>query len=384
MLDKNKFGFDTQAIHVGEPKPFIGRAVTTPIFQSSTFEYGGETDYNDVIYLRLNNTPNHKTLSEKLSALEGTETGVVTSSGMSAITTALLSLIDVGEHLICQDSLYGGTHHFLHEQFAKYGRQVSFFPLEDAANLKKYMTPKTKGVYVEAVSNPLLKIVDLKAVAAFAKANGLTTFIDNTFPSPYNFNPAKIGFDVVLHSATKYINGHTDIVAGAILTSNALYKKIVPIINHLGPCLDPHACFLLNRGLKTLGVRMRYQNDSSQKLAEALSTVKKIRRVIYPGLTSHPDHQRAKELFKGFGGIVSFEYEGDAKDLDARLQKMKLPAFAPSLGGVETLVTRPATTSHSGIPKEDRAKLGVSDTLVRVSVGLEDTADLIEDFLSVL
>lgn len=384
MHDETKYGFDTKAIHAGEPKPYIGRAITTPIFQSSTFEYGGETNYNDVIYLRLNNTPNHKTLSEKLSSLEGTETGVVTSSGMSAITTALLSLVEVGEHLICQDSLYGGTHHFLHEQFAKYGRSVSFFPLEDVGNLKKYLTPKTRGIYMESVSNPLLKIADLKTVVSFAKENNLITFIDNTFPSPYNFNPARIGFDVVLHSATKYINGHTDIVAGAILTSRSLYKKIVPIINHLGPCLDPHACFLLNRGLKTLGVRMRYQNESSQKFAEALSKVKSIRKVIYPGLPSHPDHARAKELFRGFGAVVSFEYDGDAKELDSRLQKMKLPGFAPSLGGVETLVTRPATTSHSGIPKEVRAKLGVSDTLVRVSVGLEDTADLIEDFLSVL
>ncbi len=383
MKNKN-FRFDTQAIHAGEPRPFIERAIIAPIFQSSTYEYGGEASYNDVRYVRLNNTPNHTTLAEKLAALEGTETGVVTASGMSAISTALLSVISEGGNLLSQDCLYGGTHHFLHEQYSQFGRSASFFPIEDISNLKKYLTPKTQGIYVESVSNPLLKIGDLKAVVAFAKQNGLITLIDNTFPSPYNFNPAHLGFDVVLHSATKYINGHSDVAAGAILTSHELFKKVVPVMNHLGPCLDPHACFLLNRGLKTLGVRMRFQNESAMKLAQALSSVKKVKKVIYPGLESHPDHRLAKELFRGFGGVVCFEYDGTASELDAKLHKMILPASAPSLGGVETLMTRPATTSHSGVPAAKREQLGVSDSLVRVSVGLEDPEDLIEDFLKVL
>jgi cystathionine beta-lyase/cystathionine gamma-synthase len=379
MKESGRSGFDTQSVHAGEARPFIDRAIVMPIFQSSTFEYWGEKSYNDVRYIRLNNTPNHIALGKKLSAMEGTETAVVTASGMAAISTALLALVGEGGHLIAQDNLYGGSYHFLHEDYPNLGRKVSFFNPDRIEELGKLLKPNTKAIYVESISNPLLKVPDLKAIAAFAKEKGLLTLIDNTFPSPFNFNPTHIGYDVVLHSATKYLNGHSDIVAGAIATSNDLMKRIVPLLNHLGGSLDPHPCFLLQRGMKTLGIRMRWHNDSAKMIATALENHPNISRVLYPGLKSHPDHARANELFRGFGGMISFEHKADNNELDERMKKLKFCALAPSLGGVETLITRPATTSHSGIPKAEREKLGVGDNLVRLSVGLENPEDLISD-----
>ncbi|MFM8313509.1 MAG: trans-sulfuration enzyme family protein, partial [Deltaproteobacteria bacterium] len=287
-------------------------------------------------------------------------------------------------HLMAQDNLYGGTLHFLKEFFPKMGRDVTFFPAEDTANLNKYLKPNTRAVYVESISNPLLKIPDLRAVVNFAKSHGLVSMIDNTFPSPMNFNPIPFGFDVALHSATKYLNGHSDVVAGVMVSSFDLIKKVTPLFNHLGGCLDPHACFLLHRGIKTLGVRVGYQNESALKISEALEKCSKVAKVIYPGLKSHPDHLRAKEWFRGFGGMVSFEFNGSTEQADAALKQLKIPFLAPSLGGVESLYVRPSTASHSGISRTDREKLGIKDTLVRVSIGLENTQDLIEDFTRVL
>ena len=387
-METKDLRFETKLIHGGEPSPLIERAVTMPIFQSSTYEIGdgltGEINYNDIRYVRLNNTPNHLALHEKIAQIELGETALVSSSGMASISSALLGLIGHGEHLIAQDNLYGGTVHFLKEFFPKMGREVTFFPAEETENLAAYLKPNTQAIYVESTSNPLLKIPDLKAVVRFAKSHGLVSMVDNTFPSPVNFNPIPFGFDVSLHSATKYLNGHSDVVAGAMVSSEKLIKKIIPLFNHLGGCLDPHACFLLHRGIKTLGARVRYQNESALKVAKALEKCSKVSRVIYPGLSSHPDHQRAKEWFRGFGGMLSFEFDGDAQQADQALKKLRIPFLAPSLGGVESLYVRPATASHSGLSKTDREKLGIKDSLVRVSIGLEDTQDLIDDFTRAL
>jgi len=387
-METKNLRFETKLIHSGEPSPLIERAVTMPIFQSSTYEIAGddtgEINYNDIRYVRLNNTPNHLALHEKISQIEQGEAAVVSSSGMASITSTLLGLIGPGEHLIAQDNLYGGTLHFLKEFFPRLGREVTFFPAEDTEKLKSVLKTNTRAVYVESVSNPLLKVPELKAVIKFAKEHGLLSMIDNTFPSPVNFNPIPFGFDVVLHSATKYLNGHSDVVAGAMVSNKELVKKIMPLFNHLGGSLDPHACFLLHRGLKTLGVRVRAQNASAYKVAKALQKCSKVSRVIYPGLESHSDHVRAREWFKGFGGMVSFEFDGTVEQADAALKKLKIPRLAPSLGGIESLYVRPATASHSGVPRLEREKLGIKDTLVRVSIGLEDADDLIEDFIQAL
>jgi cystathionine beta-lyase/cystathionine gamma-synthase len=373
-------GRDTLAVHAGEPHPRVSGSVVPPIFPSTTYEYGGEASYDEVRYTRLSNTPNHEMVGKKIAALEGAEAGLVTASGMSAISSALLALVGPGEHLLAQVDLYGGTHHFLTDFFPKLGRTVTFVPTQDPQALERHFRPATKAVYSESVSNPLLEIPDLPAVTAFARKKGIVSLIDNTFPSPVNFNPIEMGYDVVLHSATKYLNGHTDVIAGAVAGKASLVKAVHLYLNHMGGTLDAHSCFLLNRGTKTLGVRVKAQGESALKLAAALEKHPKISRVIYPGLPSHPHHARAREWFRGFGGMLSFEYTGNISALDAGLRKMRYVALAASLGGVESLVTRPATTSHSGMSREERERLGIKDALVRVSVGLEDAADLIADF----
>jgi cystathionine beta-lyase/cystathionine gamma-synthase len=371
-------GFNTQALHEGEE--LYERSVTQPIFQSSTYVYAGEEQYTDVKYGRLNNTPNHLTLSKKLSALEKAQDAVVTSSGMAAVTSALLSLVESGGHLLAQDNLYGGTYYFLKDDFPFWGREVGLFPTDQSSQVEDFLKPNTQAIYVETISNPLLKVPDLQHIVSVAKKRGIITIIDNTFASPYNFNPSTIGFDVVVHSATKYLNGHTDVLAGMVAGKSELLKKTRKLLCHLGPTLDPHACFLLNRGIKTLGLRIRQQNENAQKLAQLLEDFKMVERVYYPGLPSHPDHQRAGGLMKGFGGVLSFEYRGNVSELDRCLGNLKIPFSAPSLGGVESLITRPTTTSHSGISPAERARLGIKDTLVRVSVGIEDFEDLAKDF----
>jgi cystathionine beta-lyase/cystathionine gamma-synthase len=230
------------------------------------------------------------------------------------------------------------------------------------------------------MSNPTLQVSDLKATVAFAKEHGLVSLIDNTFPSPINFRPAEWGFDVSLHSCTKYLNGHSDIVGGACIGRADLIEKITHKLNHLGGSMDPHAAFLLHRGMKTLALRVRYQNESAMKIARFLEAHPAIERVNYPGLESHPRHQRARDLFDGFSGMLSFEIKGGVAAAEGFMHKARLPIIAPSLGGVETLVTRPATTSHSGMSREDRARLGITDRLIRVSVGIEATEEIIEDF----
>ena len=234
------------------------------------------------------------------------------------------------------------------------------------------------------MTNPLLQVADLRAVVSFARAHDLVSMIDNTFASPINFRPAEIGFDLSLHSCTKYLNGHSDIVAGAIIGRSRFVEKITHKLNHLGGSLDPHACFLLHRGMKTLAVRMRYQNESALEIARFLDSHQAVAQVNYPGLEHHPGHQRAKELFEGFSGMLSFELKGGMEAAERFMEKTTLPVIAPSLGGIETLLTRPATTSHSGMPPEERRRLGISDGLIRLSVGIEAPEDLIADFAQAL
>ena len=371
---------ETKLIHAGEPEPLICGAVSMPIFQSSTFEYTGETTYHDLKYIRLNNTPNDIALHQKLAALENSEAALVTASGMAAITTTLLTVLSSGNHLLAQECLYGGTHDFITGDFIELGISFDFIDGDNPGSWKHKLTPNTKAILVETMTNPLLQIADLISVVEFAKEHGLVSIIDNTFASPINFRPSEWGFDLSLHSCSKYLNGHSDIVAGAVIGQTDLIEKITHKLNHLGGSLDPHACFLLHRGIKTLAVRMKYQNESALKIAEFLDSHQAIENVNYPGLKSHLRHQRACELFDGFGGMLSFELKGGIDATERFIQNTTLPIVAPSLGGIESLITRPVTTSHSGLSHKDLQKLGISDSLVRVSVGIEATEDIIEDF----
>jgi len=378
MADNYK-RIETKIIHAGEPRPRIQGAVAMPIFQSSTFEYESQSSYHDIKYIRLNNTPNHMVLHAKLAALENAEAALVTASGMAAISTTLLAVLSAGDHLLAQDCLYGGTHDLLTKDFAGFGLAYDFLHA-DASLWEPQLRPNTKAVYVEAMTNPTLQVADLKAVVAFAKAHGLVSIIDNTFASPINFRPSELGFDLSVHSGTKYLNGHSDIVAGAVIGRADLVERVKHKLDHLGGSMDPHAAFLLHRGMKTLALRVRYQNDSTLRLAQFLESHPRVNRVNYAGLESHPQHARARDLFEGFGGVLSFAVTGDVAAAERVVQSVRLPIVAPSLGGVETLITRPATTSHAGMTPEDRARLGISDSLIRVSVGIEATDELIEDF----
>jgi len=375
---------ETKLVHAGEPRPRIAGAIAMPIFQSAMFEYAGETSYHDLKYIRLNNTPNHRVLHGKIAALEGAEAALVTASGMAAISATLFTTLSVGDHLLAQSSLYGGTHDLLAHDFAKFGIEFDFIDADDRSSWKAALRPNTRAVYFEAMTNPLLEVADLRGAAEFAREHGLVSIIDNTFATPVNFRPIELGFDLSLHSASKFLNGHSDIVGGAIAGRADLIERITHRMNHLGGSMDPHAAFLLGRGLKTLALRVRYQNRSALEIAQFLESHPAIARVNYAGLESHPRHARARELFEGFGGVLSFELQGSTERAEEFLKRTTLPAIAPSLGGVETLLTRPATTSHAGLTREERLRLGINDTLIRMSVGIEATEDILEDFARAL
>ena len=380
----NLGSIETKVIHAGEPRPRIAGAVVMPVFQSATYQYAGEKSYDDVRYIRLNNTPNHLALAEKLAALENTEDALVTASGMAAISTSLLTFLGKGDHFLAQDCLYGGTHDFVTRDIEKFGISYDFIDGNDPESWRQKLKPSTRAIYVETISNPLMQVPDLEPVVRFAKSHGLVSMIDNTFASPVNFRPSELGFDLSLHSATKYLNGHSDIVAGAVIGKSALIQKVTHKLNHLGGSLDPHAAFLLHRGIKTLALRVKHHNESALQIARFLEKNPAVAKVNYPGLESHPNHERARRLFDGFGGMMSFGLHDGVEGAESFMRAALLPAVAPSLGGVETLVTRPSTTSHSGLSAEDRRRLGISDGLIRLSVGIEATQDLIEDFRQAL
>jgi cystathionine beta-lyase/cystathionine gamma-synthase len=379
-MGKTNREIDTKLIHAGEPNPLIQGAVSIPIFQSSTFEYTGQESYHDLRYIRLNNTPNHVALHEKLAALENGEAAVVSGSGMAAISTTLLTLLSAGDHFLAQDCLYGGTHDLITKDLPAYGISSDFICGKDPEAWKKLLRPNTKAVYVESITNPLMQVADLKAIAEFSREHRLYSIIDNTFTSPINFRPLEHGYDLSIHSCSKYLNGHSDIVAGAVIGKEELISKITHKLNHLGGTLDPHACFLLHRGIKTLAVRVRQQNASALEIARFLERRPEVERVHYPGLASHPQHNRARELFDGFGGMLSFELQGGVEAAERFIQNTSIPICAPSLGGVESLITRPVTTSHACLSPEECKQVGISEGLIRLSVGLEATEDMLSDF----
>src|SRR3989449_3263729 len=380
-LKEKKFkNIETKLIHSGEPKPRVHGAVAMPIFQSAMFETRSEPGYHDIEYIRLNNTPNAKVLHEKLAAVEGAEDALVAASGMAAISTTLLTFLHNGDHLLIQNCLYGGTHDFVTKDLHTFGISYDFIDGNDPESWERKRRPNTKAIYVETMTNPMLEVADHKVVVEFAKAHGLISMIDNTFASPINFRPIEHGFDLSLHSGTKYLNGHSDIVAGAVIGSSELVSRVKHRLDHLGGSLDPHACFLLHRRQKTIPLRMRHHNESALKVARFLEEHNAVAKVNYPGLMSHPQHNRAGQLFDGVNGMAKFQPKGVKTAAEQFMKNGSIPVIAPSRGGVESLLTRPAVTSHSGMSSEDRKRLGITDGLIRVSIGIEATEDLIQDF----
>lgn len=373
-------GIDTLAVHAGERRPGPEGSVVFPIYQGTVYSVEPGTDYHDIQYIRLNSTPSQKYLHDKLAALEGAEAAVATASGMAAVTTVLHSLLRAGDHLLAGECLYGGTHEFLTRHAEDLGWSYTFVDPQRPETWQSARTPHTRAFLVETISNPLMRVPRLREVVTFARQEGLTTVIDNTFASPVNLRPLAVGFDLCFHSATKYLGGHSDLVAGSVAGSAELIGRIRRTLNHYGGSLDPHAGFLLARSLKTLGLRVRAQNDNAMELARFLDGRPEITEVNYPGLPSHPDHPHAAELLSGFGGMLSLRLGGGTAAAEALLEALRIPYVAPSLGGVETLITRPATTSHAGMSSRDREHLGITDDLVRLSCGIENPEDLAADF----
>ena len=373
--------FATKLIHAGEPR--IDGAVRLPVFQTAMFEYDGD-DPRGARYIRYLNNPNQVALSDKLAALEGAEAGLVTGSGMAAISATLLTLLQPGDHFLALDCLYGGTHDLVTGMLGNLGISHTFIAGDRPETWTQMLRTNTKAVYAETITNPLLRVSDHDALIAFCKDHGLTSIIDNTFASPVLYRPAEAGYDLSLHSMTKYINGHSDVVAGAVLGGTEAINKIRQTLHSLGSALDPHAAFLVNRGVNTLALRVRHQGESALKVAQFLENHARVERVIHPGLASHPDHALARKHLDGFGAMVTFEIAGGLAAAETFMAALDIPIIAPSLGGPETLMTRPAITSHAGLTAQERESLGISDGLIRCSIGLEDTDELIADFAQAL
>jgi cystathionine beta-lyase/cystathionine gamma-synthase len=379
MHDPNE-SMETLAVHGGERRPGPEGSVVYPIYQGTVYSIEPGTGYHDLPYIRLNSTPSQRYLHDKLAALEGAEASVATASGMAAVATTLLSQLRAGDHLLASDCLYGGTHDFLTQHAEDLGWRYSFVDVHQPETWTAARTPQTKVFLVETITNPLMRVGLLAEIADFARREGMLTVIDNTFATPVNFRPLQAGFDLCIHSATKYLGGHSDLVAGAVMGSTELIDQVRRTLNLYGGSLDPHAGFLLARGIKTLALRVRAQNDNGAALAHFLSGHPEVAAVNYPGLASHPDHKHAADLLSGFGGMLSLRLRGGDTAAEALLDALRLPAVAPSLGGVETLITRPAVTSHAGLSPEDRERLGITSDLIRISCGIEGTQDLIADF----
>ncbi len=383
MSEKFK-SLETKAIHSGEPDPRIMGSVVTPIFQTAMFEYDGSPDYNNLKYARLSNMPNHEALHKKLAALENGERAVVTASGMAAISMALMSVLEGGGHFLAQKQAYGGTLGLIQNQLPSLNIRCDWIDPCKPETWRALLKPDTKAIYTEAMANPTMEVADHKAITAFAREHGLISLIDSTFATPVNFRPLEHGYHLSLHSATKYLNGHSDLIAGAVIGREDLLEKIHHKLNYFGGCLDAHACFLLHRGLRTLPVRVRWQNETTLSIARYLEDHPKIEKVHYPGLESHSGYAFARELFDGFGGVLSFVVKGGGDVAEKLIHNLQLPIHTFSLGGVETLIIQPSRTTHVAMSQKERVALGVTDSLIRLSVGLESADDIIEDFKQAL
>ncbi len=365
----------TLCVHAGTYLDTATGGACSPVFTSTAYAFPNRANEN--IYPRYFNTPNQVVINRKLAALEGGEAAVTFGSGMAAISTFLLAHLKPGEHAVFQNDLYGGTTHLITHELLRLGVQVSWGA--NTAEFAAAIRPETRVIYVESPSNPLLRCVDLEAVGALGRRHGILTAIDNTFATPINQNPLALGFDAVIHSATKYLNGHSDVNAGVVVANAEVAGRVAASAVNFGGMLDAQACAQLERGIKTLAVRMQRHNENALTLARYLEAHPAVARVSYPGLPSHPDHALAARQMRGFGGMLSLELKEPGK-VDQLLSRLRLVMPALSLGGVESLVCVPSRTSHRKLSASERQQAGITDGLVRVSVGIEDAQDLIEDF----
>lgn len=371
----NKVKFSTKSVHAGrKPDPTTG-ALTTPIYQTSTFVFDDYNKPKEHDYSRTSN-PTGSTLEDALAALEGGNDAFTFSSGMSAISTTL-HLLQSGDHIIASDDIYGGTYRLFDEIMSKFGIETTFLKLNDEEKLSDAIRPDTKLIWVETPSNPLLSITDLEMIAKLSKENEILSVADNTFATPYFLKPIDFGIDLVVHSTTKYLNGHSDVIGGAVITTTPqLAEDIHFLLNGLGTNAAPFDSWLVLRGLKTLPIRMKQHEKGANAVAEFLEDHRNVDDVFFPGLESHPGHEIAKKQMKGYGGVVSFNLKSDVKTF---LNKLDLFSLAESLGGADSLVEHAATMSHASMDPEARMKTGITDQLIRLSIGLEDADDLIED-----
>lgn len=365
----------TDCVHAGKIFDTSTKGMVTPVYPSTSFDY---IDTDILAYPRYFNTPNQKAVVKKLCALEHGGDGLVTSSGMSAITTVLFALLQNGDHAVFEKNLYGGTYHAVVNEMERYGISYSFSDASEDS-IRSATKDNTKLIYFETPSNPLINITDIRMVARVAKEKGVVTVIDNTFASPINQNPLDMGIDVVIHSGTKYLGGHSDIICGAIISNKALVEKFWNTAIHFGGSINAQTCYLLERSLKTLAIRVEKQNQNAMELSEYLVNHPLIKRVNYPGLTSHNGHKIAKNQMNGFGGMLSFEVDLLADETDRFLKKLRVIHSAISLGGVETIISSPSRTSHAKMTPQQRNEVGISDQLLRLSVGIEDVEDLKKD-----
>ncbi len=373
-----KWRFETRAIHTGcEPDPCTG-AIMTPIFQTSTFVQESPGKKKGYGYARTQN-PTRTALERNIASLEDGNYGLAFSSGMAAITT-VVQMLNAGDHVISCDDVYSGTFRVFEKIFRRYRLEFDFIDLTNPQTVEKHIRKNTKIIWIESPSNPLLKITDINSITDIAENRKILTVIDNTFATPFFQKPLNIGVDIVVHSTTKYLNGHSDIIGGAVVTNDReLYDRIRFIQNAAGAVPGPFDCFLVLRGIKTLAVRMERHAENAMKIAQFLEKHPGVRKVIYPGLESHPQHELAEKQMSGFGGIISFFIKGGLEASRSFLEKVRIFSLAESLGGVESLIEHPAIMTHVSLPEEVRKKLGISDELIRISVGIENVDDLICD-----
>ena len=366
--------FSTRCVHAGTIKDKVEKGINSPVYTSTSFEY---IDQQETIYPRYLNTPNERAVAEKIASLEHTDSALVFSSGMAAISSVLFTFLRSGDHAVFQKGLYGGTSHFLEREFEKFQIGFSLAESQSAADLEACIRENTRLIYIETPSNPLLSITDIEAVAALAKRVGVLTVIDNTFASPVNQQPAPMGIDLVVHSATKYMGGHSDILAGALAGRKELMDQVYETGLNFGGSLNAMTLYLLERSLKTIHLRVERINDNAMELAHFLETHPAIKQVNYPGLPGHPGYEIAARQMTGFGGMLSFEVEG--QDGIAFQKRLKLIKPSMSLGGLESICSSPAHTSHRHLGPDGRKKEGIAEELIRLSVGIEDVEDLKSD-----
>jgi cystathionine beta-lyase/cystathionine gamma-synthase len=382
-MKPNTHRTDTKAVRGGVDLERKNGPLATPIFQTSTFEVTDNEEQlrvapTDQFYTRYGN-PTNTVAEKRVAELEGVDAALTFASGMGAITTTILALLKSGDHIVAQRDIYGGVTKFLTQWLPKLGIETTFVETTSHEGHGRAIQPNTKLLYLESPTNPTLRVVDLKAAADLAKQHGLISMIDGTFGTPINQHPADYGIDLIMHSGTKYLSGHTDLICGVVAGPVNLIEKIHGTRTTLGNCMDPHASWMLARGLKTLAVRVARQNENAQQVAQFLEQHAKVRRVHYPFLKSHLQYEIAKEQMSGGGGIVTFEVKGSGEDACRASESMRLFTLAPSLGGVESLVSIPVLTSHAMIEAAHRVQMGVTEQMIRLSVGIEDVNDLIAD-----